>query len=63
MSAPQHKIIHPKGMEVVGSVIETCDNEVGQKLLLKGSHVHVAILMNHLKDWRKCRERNAESPE
>jgi len=50
-------------MEVVGSVIETCDNEVGQKLLLKGSHVHVAILMNHLKDWRKCRERNAESPE
>jgi len=40
-------------MEVVGSVTETCDKEAGQKPLLKGS----------LKDWRKCRERNAESPE
>ena len=40
-------------MEVVGNVIETCDKEVGQKLLLKGSHVHMDILMNHLKDLEK----------
>jgi len=50
-------------MEVVGGVIETCDKEAGQKLLFKCSHVHMDILMNCLKDWRKCRERNAESPE
>ena len=50
MSPPQHKTIHPKGMEVVGYVIETCDKERGQKLLLKGSYVHMDILMNHLKD-------------
>jgi len=53
LSPPQHKIIHIKGMEVVGNVIETCDKEVGQKLLLKGSHVHMDILMNHLKDLEK----------
>ena len=27
-------------MEVVANVIETCDEEAGQKLLLKGSHEH-----------------------
>jgi hypothetical protein len=37
-------------MEVVGNVIETCDKEAGQKLLMKGSHVHMDTLMNHLKD-------------
>jgi len=41
------------GMEVVGNVIETCDKEAGQKLLLKGSHVHMDILMNHMKDLEK----------
>ena len=50
MSPLQHKTIHPKGMEVVGNVIGTCDKEAGQKLLLKGSRVHMDTLMNHLKD-------------
>jgi len=31
-------------MEVVANVIETCDKEAGQKLLLQGSHVHTDIL-------------------
>ena len=53
MSLPQHKTIHLKGMEVVANVIGTCDKEAGQKLLLKGSHVHMHILMNHLKDLGK----------
>ena len=53
MSSPQHKTIYPKGMEVVANVIETCDKEAGQKLLLKGNHVHKDILMNHLKDLEK----------
>jgi len=53
LSSPQHKTIHPKGMEVVATVIETCDKEAGQKLLLQGSHVHMDILMNHLKDVKK----------
>ena len=53
MSPPQRKTIHPKGMDVVGNVIETCDKEAGQKLLLKGSHVHMDTLMNHLKDLEK----------
>ena len=52
MSPPQHKTILPKGMEVVSNVI-ACDKEAGQKLLLKGSHVHMDILMNHLKDMEK----------
>ena len=55
MSPPQHKTIHPKGMEVVANVIETCDKEAGQKLLLKGSHVHIVIL-NYLKDLGKTQE-------
>ena len=50
MSPPQHKTIHPNGMEVVANVVKTYDKEAGQKLLLKGSHVRMAILMNHLKD-------------
>ena len=53
MYSPQHKTIHPKGMEVVENVIETCDKDAGQKLLLKGSHVHMDTLMNHLKDLEK----------
>ena len=53
MSPPQHKTSHPKGMEVVGNVIETCDKEAGQKLLLKGSHVDMNILMSHLQDLEK----------
>ena len=53
MSPLQHKTIHSKGIEVVANVIETCDKEAGQKLLLKGSHVHMDILMNHLKDLEK----------
>ena len=53
MSPPQHKTSHAKGMEVVGNVNQTCDKEAGQKLLLKGSHVHMDILMNHLKDLEK----------
>ena len=53
LSAPQHKTIHPKGMEVVANVTETCNREAGQELLLKGSHVHIHILMNHLKDLEK----------
>ena len=53
MSPPQHKTSHPKGMEVVGNVTETCDKEAGQKLLLKGSHVHMNILMNHLQNLEK----------
>ncbi len=53
MSPPQHKTIHPKGMEVVANVIETSDKEAGQKLLLKGNQVHLGILMNHLKDMEK----------
>ena len=36
-------------MVVVANAVETCDKEAGQKLLLKGSHVHMDILMNHLK--------------
>ena len=40
-------------MEVVGNVIEKCDKEAGQKLLLKGSHVHINILMNHWKGVEK----------
>ncbi len=40
-------------MEVVANVIETCDNEAGQKLLLKGSYVHMDTLMNHFKDLEK----------
>ena len=62
MSPPQHKTIHPKSVEVVANVIETCDKEAEQKALLKGSHVHMDILMNHLKDLEKCRKRNAKSP-
>jgi len=31
-------------MEVVANVIETCDKEAGQKILLQGSHVHKDIL-------------------
>ena len=54
MSPPQHKTIHPYGMEVVANVIETCDKEAEQKPLLKVSHVHMDILMNHLKDLEKC---------
>ena len=53
MYSPQHKTIHPKGMKVVGYVIETCDKEAGQKLQLKGSYVHKDIFMNHLKDLEK----------
>ena len=40
-------------MEVVANVIETCDKEAGQKLMLKGSHVHMDILMNDLKGLEK----------
>ena len=40
-------------MEVAANVIETCDKEAGQKLLLKGCHVHMDILMNHWKDLEK----------
>jgi len=40
-------------MEVVANVIETCDKEAGQKLLLKGTRVHMDILMNHWKDLEK----------
>ena len=40
-------------MEVVGNVTERWDKEAGQKLLLKGSHIHMDILMNHLKDMEK----------
>ena len=48
-------------MEVVASVIETCDKEARQKLLLKGSHIHMDILMNHMKylektQGKKCQE-------
>jgi len=53
LSPPHHKTIYPKGMEVVGNVIETCDKEAGQKLLLKGGHVPMDILRNHLKDLEK----------
>jgi len=53
LASLQHKTIHPKGMKVVANAIETCDKEAGQKLLLKGSHVHMDILMNHLKDLEK----------
>ncbi len=53
MFPPQHKTNHPKGMEVVANVIETCDEEAGQKLPLKGSHEQMDILMNHLKDLEK----------
>ena len=53
MSPPQHKTIHPNGMEVVANVIEIYDKEAGQKLLLKGSDVHMDILMNHMKDLEK----------
>jgi len=37
-------------MEIVADVIGTCDKEAGQKILLKGSHVHMDMLMNPLKD-------------
>ena len=40
-------------MEVVANVIETCAKEAGQKLLLKGSHVHMDVWMNRLKDLEK----------
>jgi len=40
-------------MEVVANVTETCAKEAGQKLLLKGSHVHMDIWMNRLKDLKK----------
>jgi len=40
-------------MEVVANIIETCNKEAGQKLLLKGSHVHMDILINDLKDLEK----------
>ena len=40
-------------MEVVATVIETCDKEARQKLLLKGSHIHMDILMNHVKYLEK----------
>ena len=53
MSPPQHKTVYSKGMEVVANVIETCDMEAGQKLLLKGSHVLMDIWINHLKDLEK----------
>jgi len=53
LSPPQHKSIYPKGMEIVANVIETCGNEAGQKPLLKGSHVHMDILMKHFKDLEK----------
>ena len=53
MSPPQQKTIHPKGIEVVANVIERCDKEAGKELLLKGSHVHMDILMNPLKDLEK----------
>jgi len=53
LSPLQHKTIHLQGMEVVANVIKTCDKEVGQKLLLKGSHEHMDILLNHLKDLEK----------
>ena len=53
MSLPHHKTIYLKGMEVVANVTDSCDKEAGQKLLLKGSHVHMDILMNHLKDLEK----------
>ena len=53
MSSPQYKTVHPTGMEVVANVIETCAKEAGQKLLLKGSHVHMDVWMNRLKDLEK----------
>jgi len=56
LSPPQHKTSYPKGMEVVRNVIETCDKEAGQKLLLKGSHVHMDTLMNNLKDLEITQE-------
>jgi hypothetical protein len=40
-------------MEVVTYVIETCDKKAGQKLLLKGSHICMDILMHHLKGLEK----------
>ena len=58
ISPLQHKTIHAKGMKVVGNVIETCDKEAGQKLLLKGSHVH------HLKHLEKMQgENNFRKPQ
>ena len=60
MSPPLHKTIHTKAMEVVGNVIETYDKEAGQKLLLKGSHVHMDTLMNHLKDLEKTQGEKCE---
>jgi len=53
LSPLQHKTILPQGMEVVANIIETCNKEAGQKLLLKGSHVHMDILINDLKDLEK----------
>jgi len=52
-SPPQGKSIHSKSMEMVANIIKTCGKEAGQKLLLKGSHVHMDILMKHLKDLKK----------
>jgi len=40
-------------MEGVADVIDTYEREAGQKLLLKGSHVHMDILLNHLKGLKK----------
>jgi len=50
----------PHSIKVVGNIIETCDREAGQKLLLKG---HMDIFWTIWRIWRKCRERNAKSPE
>jgi len=46
LSLAEHKTIHPQGMEVVAN-IETCEKEAEKKSLLKGSHVHMDILMNY----------------
>jgi len=48
VSFPQPKTIQPEGMEDVANVIETCDKEAGQKLQLKGSHIHMDYLMIHM---------------
>ena len=53
MSSPQHRTIHPNSVEVVANVIDTCDREAVQKLLLKGSHLHIDILLNHFKGLEK----------
>jgi len=53
LTSPQHKTIHPKGKEVVANTVETCEKKAGQKLLLKGSYVHMDILMNQLMGLEK----------